>query len=74
MFIITRSTQSWYIPTIHLHVLVSAYCGHHQVYRAFTIILPSICYTSLHWPVSLHIGSALYRYVLYVMPLCYEMC
>jgi hypothetical protein len=38
-----------------LHVLhVSAYCGHHQVNRASTITLLSVCYTFLHWPVFTH--------------------
>jgi hypothetical protein len=37
---------------MRLHVLhVSVYCCHHQVYRAFTIALLSICYAFLHWPV-----------------------
>jgi hypothetical protein len=39
MFIITQSTHSWYRHTIRVYVLhVWAYCGHHQVHRAFTII------------------------------------
>jgi hypothetical protein len=33
---------------------VSAYCGHHQVHTAFTIILLSVCYTSLHWTLYTH--------------------
>jgi hypothetical protein len=40
---------------IRLHALhVSACCGHHQVHRAFTIALSSICYTYPHWPVFTH--------------------
>jgi hypothetical protein len=73
MFIIIQSTQFWYEHTMHLHVLrVAAYCGHHQVRKAFIVtFLPSAIppYTGQ----CLHIGSALCRYVvLYVLPLCYK--
>jgi hypothetical protein len=33
-------------------------------------LLPAM-YTFLHWPV-FTLGSVLYRYVVYVMPLCYN--
>jgi hypothetical protein len=47
-FIIVQSTQSWLKHNMCLRVLhVRAYCGRHQVHRAFTITLLSICYTSL---------------------------
>jgi hypothetical protein len=51
-----QSTQFWCRSTPHLHVLhVSAYRGRHQVHRTFTTTtLPSVCCTSLHWPVFTH--------------------
>jgi hypothetical protein len=69
MFMIIRPIQSWYKHAMCLHVLhVSAYCGHHQVHRAFTITLLSAIppYTGQR----LYTGSAFYRYVFYVMPVC----
>jgi hypothetical protein len=62
------STQSWCRFAIGLHVLhVSAYCGHHQVHRAFTITRSSIWYarTSI-------LASELYRYVVCVMLIYYD--
>jgi hypothetical protein len=62
MFIIIQLTQFWYKHTICLHILhVSAYCGHHQVHRAFRItflcaILSYICQC-------LYVRSVLYWYV-----------
>jgi hypothetical protein len=55
MFIVIHATQSWYKHTMRLHVVhISKYCGNHQVHSAFTITLPSICYTSLYWPLFTH--------------------
>jgi hypothetical protein len=66
MLIVTQLTQSWYKRTMPLHVLhVSAYCVHHQVYRAFTITFPYTYYTSLHWPVFTNL-----EYLVQVSGLC----
>jgi hypothetical protein len=47
------------IDTMRLHILhVSAYCGHHQVRRAFTVTLPSATIPP-NTSQCLHIGSAL---------------
>jgi hypothetical protein len=52
IFIIIQSIQFWYKHTICLLILyISAYCVHHQMYKAFLITLLSVCYASLHWPV-----------------------
>jgi hypothetical protein len=73
MFIITQSTQSWYRHTIRLHVLhVSAYCGH-QGHRAFTITLPSICYTSLYWPVFTYWECVIQVYCLCDVPMLWNL-
>jgi hypothetical protein len=72
MFIIVQWTQFWYKHTMCLHVLhVTVYCVYHQVRIALTITLLSICYTPCTGQ-CLYIGSALYMYVVYVMPLCYK--
>jgi hypothetical protein len=64
MFIIIQWTQSWYKHTMHLHVLhVVAYCGHHQVHRAFTITLLSLSAKPPYTDQRSHIGKALCRYV-----------
>jgi hypothetical protein len=72
MFIFAQSTQIHHTPyTIRLHVLhVSAYYGQHQAHRA----LQSHCLLSAI-PICqcLHIGRALYRYVVCITPLCHEM-
>jgi hypothetical protein len=67
-------THFWYKYTTCLHALhVSAYWGHHQVHMELIkspFFLPAVPpYTGQ----CLHIGSAFYRYVVYVIPLCYKM-
>jgi hypothetical protein len=70
MLIIIQPTQFSYKHTMRLHILQAlAYCDHPQVQRDFTITRLTTGCTSLHWP---H-GSASYRYVVYVMLLCYKM-
>jgi hypothetical protein len=53
-----QSTQLWYQRTMRFLVLhVSAYCGHHQVYRAFTntvLCLLYLCLLYLHTLGSIH--------------------
>jgi hypothetical protein len=72
MFIINQATQSWYGHTIRLHVLhASAYWGHHQIHRAFTMTFPSVCHTPYTGQCS-HIGSAL-RYIFMWYP-CIVKC
>jgi hypothetical protein len=48
MFIVTQSRESWCRHTIGLHAPhVSAYCGHHQVHRAFTLPFYLLCLPTL---------------------------
>jgi hypothetical protein len=70
MYIIVQWAQSWYKHTMRLHVLhVSAYCGHHKPLQSpfFPHVIPPYIGQCLH------IGSAFYKYVVYVIPLCYKM-
>jgi hypothetical protein len=62
MFVIIQSKQVWYKHTMRLPVLhVSAFCGHHQVQSPFLLsAVPP--YTGQ----CLHIGKALYSYMLFV--------
>jgi hypothetical protein len=65
LFIFNQWTQSLYKHTIHLHVIhVSVYCGHHPVYKTYTITLRSIHCTSLHWPAFTHCTNKLQTYPL----------
>jgi hypothetical protein len=69
MFIIIQSTQFWYKHTMHLHILhVLAILRYKELLQS-PFLLPAVppctgqCF---------HIGSASYGYVVYLIPLCYE--
>jgi hypothetical protein len=66
-------TQFWYKHTMHPHVLhVSVYYSHHQCWAGLTELPFFLSATSLYTAQCLHIGTVIYKYVIYVLPLCYK--
>jgi hypothetical protein len=69
LFIINRSTKSWYKLMYYRFRLIVAIIRYTEPLQSPVLLSAIPSYTG-H---CLHIGSALYKYVVYVMPLCYEL-
>jgi hypothetical protein len=73
MFIIIQLTQFLYKHTMHLHNYMFRPIVAIIRYTEILLLPFFLSAVPLYTSQCLNIGSALYRYVVYVMPLCYKM-